>query len=130
MIDKVYFKKVVNPFKATRFSEGRKYQVFFSVKIVGSSYNEDAHISICGVHGANRFGNAHSCGQIIDNFVNTEKVFNKGWNEELYLEFISLWKKYHLKDATDGTPMFNECIKAFEKFPASENHCAWEEYNN
>lgn len=129
-MSEVLFKKVFNPFKAEVHNGGRKYQVFFRAEIEHLSGSEFPYCAITGVHGANRFGDAYSCGQNIDDFVDAEKVFNKRWNQDLYLEFIEVWRKFHLKKACKGDDIYNAFIKALEKFPLSTNHCSWREYNN
>lgn len=128
MRDKVFYKKIVNPFKVARCSD-RKYQVFFKAEIVLIGSNKHAHVSISGVHGANRWGNAYSCGQNIDDFLESEKAFSKGWNQDLYKEFIEVWKEFHLKEADKGTIIFDDFVKAMEKFPASTKECPWEDFN-
>lgn len=123
------YKKVFNPFKAEWYKGGKKYQVFFRAEIEHLSGNEFPYCSITGVHGANRFGGAYSCGQNIDNFVDVAKVFNKGWNQALYLEFIKVWHKFQLKRACMNDDTYNAFIKALEKFPISTKKCAWHSFN-
>lgn len=129
-MDKVLFKKVFNPFKAEVHNGGKKYQVFFSAEVEHLAGNEFPYCAIDGVHGANCHGGAYSCGQNIDDFVDVEKVFNKGWNQDLYLEFIEVWHEFHLKKACVNDDIYNAFIKALEKFPLSTNRCAWRKYNN
>lgn len=129
-MSKVLFKKVFNPFKAEVHNGSKKYQVFFRAEIEHLSGNEFPYCSITGVHGANCHGGAYSCGQNIDDFIDVEKVFNNGWDNDLYLEFIEVWHKFHLKKACMNDDTYNAFIKALEKFPLSTNRCPWWGYNN
>ena len=129
-MDKLLFKKVFNPFKAEAYNGGKKYQVFFRADIEHLLGNEFPYCSITGVHGANRFGGCYGCGQNIDDFVDVAKVFNKGWNQALYIEFIEVWHEFHLKNARLNDDTYKAFIKALEKFPLSTNHCAWRDFNN
>lgn len=129
-MSEVLFKKVFNPFKAEVYNGSKKYQVFFSAEIEHLSGNEFPYASIYGVHGANCHGDAFSCGQNIDDFVDVAKVFNKGWNQDLYLEFIKVWHEFHLKKACLNDDTYKAFIKALEKFPLSTNRCSWNDFNN
>lgn len=129
-MDKLLFKKVFNPFKAEAFNGSKKYQVFFRADITHLSGNEFPYASISGVHGANRFGGCYGCGQNIGDFVDVPKVFNKGWNQALYNEFIEVWHEFQLKKACLNDDTYKAFIKALDKFPLSTNHCAWRDFNN
>lgn len=125
MNEKIYFKKIINPFKA--FAGGKlRYQVFMTIRISKIGNNKYPDFAISGVHGALPSGNAHgSCGQIIDNFINDDtKVFNKGWNQELYLKLVDLWKENHLHDVKDDK-YFKRLTSLVEKFPIATNECSW-----
>jgi len=61
-------------------------------------------LTITGVHGPKRNGDAFgSCGQI-----NLEKLdfdsFEDGWTQERLNMFISIWKRFHLNDVNAGSP--------------------------
>lgn len=65
------------------------------------------------------------CGQIIDDFINEKKIFNKGWNQKKYLQFVEFWKKYHLKNVEENSDFFHEIVKMCEIYPDSKNTPAW-----
>ena len=122
----VYYEKIINPFKA--FAGGKlRYQVFMNIKIYKLGDNNHPYFTVCGVHGPMMSGNAHGgCGQIIDNFVDDDtKIFNKGWNQELYLELVKLWKENHLHDVEPDTNYFKELVSVAEKFPSNTREYAW-----
>ena len=119
------FKKVFNPFKAEYHKGRRKYQVFFKARVE----EESGYCSIIGVHNPNRHGGCYGCGQNIGKFVDTPKEFSKGWDQELYLKFIEVWKKFHLKPAKKGSAVYNEFVQALDEFPASTRPCPWGDFN-
>lgn len=125
-MNEILYKKIVNPFKSSAWGSRYKYQVYFSIEIIKLDGNKYPYFSICGVHGPTIGGNSMGgCGQIIDNFINEKKIFNKGWNEKKYLQFVELWKKYHLTTVEKNSAIFHKIVKMCEIYPDSKNTPAW-----
>ena len=100
-------KKVINP--GSIEIDGKRAEIFCKVEMT------DEKISISGVIGPKRNGDAlGSCGQIDMEFKHKETkdddkrytnlitpeeiIFNDGWNESKWFDFLSIWKKWHLND--------------------------------
>ena len=98
----------------------------------------DGCLSIVGVIGPTRNGNAQVCGQCYDQFKNVE-VFDVGWNQSMLDEYISKWKRWHLNNMIPGSPRQMEWIREqgvdltyseiLEKMPESILHDS-EYYHN
>ncbi len=115
MVDKILFKKVLNPFNVSTWEGGRKHPVFFVIKVDHLRGNKHPYFSICGDY-------INGGGQCIDDFVDNKNVsFNEGWNEDLYLELIDFWKKYHLRSMDEGSDKFKEVVEWAKKFPESKD---------
>lgn len=94
--------KIINPGSITYMN--RRSQIFCKIE-----FNE-GKLSITGVIGPRKNGNADGgCGQIDSEFQHrgtqkncltlpSEIKFNKEWNEELWLDFLDVWDKWHLND--------------------------------
>jgi len=65
---------------------------------------ENGNLAITGVVAPNTSGNCRGgCGQIYDNLINqSEKIFTEGWNKDLVLRLVEVWKKWHLNDMKAG----------------------------
>ena len=125
-MNEILYKKIVNPFKSSAAGSRYKYQVYFSIEIIKLDGNKYPHCSIYGVHGPTIGGNCMGgCGQIIDDFINEKKIFNKGWNQKKYLQIVEFWKKYHLKNVEENSELFHEIVKMCEIYPDSKNTPAW-----
>ena len=126
-METIYFKKVLNPFKAPIKYLKNKYQVFFVIKITKLGENQHPYFSIYGVHGPIYNGNCHgSCGQNIDEFINEENLeYNKGWDKSLYQKLIRFWKKNQLKNVEKDTDYYRELVEKSEDFPEAINECSW-----
>ena len=126
-MEEILFEKILNPFKASTGITEKRDQVYFTIEIVKYAENEEAYVSITGVHGPLPSGNAKgSCGQNIDDFIEDNSVkYNKHWNKELYIEFIEFWKKNHMKPVTKDSTYFNQLINETEKFPKSKHLPVW-----
>lgn len=63
---------------------------------------EDGCLSISGVHGPLRSGNAlGGCGQILDT-VRAIDQMGKGWTPKLLEQFADIWDRWHLNDMQVG----------------------------
>lgn len=100
------FEHIIHP---GTLDQGKPVHIFCKIEFDGRA------LAISGVEGPTRNGNcAGSCGQIsggyahrnpADNDPRThsptkpDKIkFAAGWNEELWLTFLDLWKRWHLND--------------------------------
>lgn len=87
----------------------------------------NGRLSISGVVGPRRNGNAAgSCGQIQD--VLTEPIVPaKGWTPELIARLHAVWERWHLNDMVAGSPRQMEYLRTtrreFPGYPAS--HYEW-----
>jgi hypothetical protein len=94
---------IINPCKMEIYSGSKKYPVFCQIELQQQEGKKILYIH--GVVGPKNSGNCYgSCGQILDEFEDAEKVFNKGWNQVKLDKFIELWRKWHLND------LHAECI--------------------
>lgn len=84
--------KAVNPGKVEVW-QGRNANYFCCIKF------SEGKLSITGVVGPRKSGNAYSCGQTRDEVI---KVYNKGWNEDLYKKFQKTWDEWHLNYMRPG----------------------------
>ena len=122
------YKRIVNPFKANAGGSKYKYQVFFEIGINKIGNNTDYYCSIWGVHGPLASGNCMgNCGQNIDDFVNDSNiVYNKGWDKNLYEKFIQFWKDNHLKTVKEDSDYYHKLVETAEMFPEStSSHYPW-----
>ena len=77
--------------------------------------SEDGKLSITGVEGPKSNGDSYgSCGQIDMGYFHRNQehndkrysepkklsIFNDGWNEKLWLDFLEVWHERHLNDMT------------------------------
>ena len=102
-------KKVIHPCDVPQY-DGKKYPLFCKIEL-----SEDGRLSISGVIGPNRFGNAKGgCGQVdmefdrLDKYDNDSREdnpikasslrFAKGWTRGKWYKFLDVWKKWHLND--------------------------------
>ena len=84
------FKKVVNPGN-TDYGN-----VFCKILFDGEK------LSISGVEGPLYNGNCKgACGQIVDS-VKSITELAEGWTPDLVMEFVSIWKRWHLNDMKAG----------------------------
>lgn len=125
MSDKIFYEKIINPFKAPIYEGSRKYQVYYKVVIEQLGNNPYPHFSISGVHAPLPSGNClGSCGQNIDDFWDEPIKFNKGWDYKLYKKLINIWRLYHLKNVKGESD-----LKFFKEecgqFPETEKQPAW-----
>lgn len=86
---------------------------------------KDGKLSICGVEGPTRGGNARGgCGQIVmsmdDRYVGALNCA-PGWDRLLVRAFLGVWRDWHLNDMQAGTPEQTAILKAneFPGYPAS-----------
>lgn len=110
-----------------------KYHSMF-IKIT----NERGYISVSGVIGPNKHGNAAGgCGQIDMEFahrkpqdddkrytnpIKPEEIkFAKGWNKDLWLDLLDFWKIYHLQEVQLPTYF----VKFIESLPNADKQPAW-----
>lgn len=64
---------------------------------------DGAHLSITGVEGPKRNGNASGgCGQIGATLVDNVDTYATGWSTELATKFASVWAAWHLNDMRAG----------------------------
>jgi hypothetical protein len=85
----------------------------------------DGRLSLTGVEGPMRSGNAHgSCGQITLN-PDAFSEFAPGWDRATLERFISVWETWHLNDMQAGTPAQTAELKkhTFPGYPVS--HYDW-----
>jgi hypothetical protein len=102
------FVKIVHPADMFVYAS-RRSPIFCQIKW------QDGKLSITGVVGPERGGNAAGgCGQIDMEFAHRDPKdddkryhsltkpsdlrFTKGWNTDLWFDFLSAWKTYHLND--------------------------------
>lgn len=107
------FKKVVRV-GTVDTGRGRRGSIHCEIE-----YTQDGRLSISGVIGALPSGNAlGGCGQINMEFAHrnpkdndsrydhltrpSEITFAKGWNAKKWLDFLDVWKHYHLNDMKAG----------------------------
>lgn len=103
---------------------GRRGSIYCKIELV------DGMFSISGVIAPLPSGNSlGGCGQIdmefahrnmedndnrYSNLIYPEDIkFAEGWNKELWLDFLDIWKKYHLNDMKAGTPKQEKAIDEF-----------------
>jgi len=91
--------KIIKPGKV----EGHK--VF--CKITTKEESNQLKLSITGVIGPMRNGNAHGGGQIVmdwrgKNAHNPKVTFSPGWSQKLFDKFLDIWDKWHLNDIQAG----------------------------
>ena len=101
-------KKVIHPCDVPMW-DGKKYPMFCKIEFT------DGKLSISGVIGPNRFGNAEGgCGQIDMEFDHENKSdndtrysepikasslrFSDGWSIKNWYKFLDIWKHWHLND--------------------------------
>lgn len=101
-------KKIIHPCDAKQW-DGKKYPVFCKIELT------DGRLSISGVIGPNKYGNAKGgCGQIEMEFDHLDKTqndaryekpipvsdlrFAKGWGRVNWYRFLDVWNKWHLND--------------------------------
>jgi hypothetical protein len=82
----------------------------------------DGRLSICGVEGPLRNGNARgSCGQIIMGFKEYDHRGHsmladvapaKGWDVDKLRQFFDTWSRWHLNDLTAGSPAQEAYLRA------------------
>lgn len=126
MSDKVFYEKIINPFKASIYNGSRKYQVYYKIVIEQLGGNKRPDFSISGVHAPLPSGNClGGCGQIVDKFHPFYVVYNKGWSVNLYKKLIQLWKKYHLKEVEVDSDLYNLLIEECKQFPETDKQPAW-----
>lgn len=112
---------------------GRRASIHAKVK-----YDEKGNLSISGVIGSLSSGNAlGGAGQIDMEFAHRNSAdndyrydnpikpsgisFAKGWNRDKWLDFLDVWKNYHLNDMKAGTLKQEEALKGLEaKKPDAE----------
>lgn len=109
----INFKKTVHPCDVDCRGNGRKYPMFAKIEL------KDGKLSISGVIGPTRYGNAMGgCGQIDMEFDHknpahndkrygqptkaSELRFAPGWNTERWYKFLEAWKLWHLNDLHAG----------------------------
>ena len=91
------FYKLVCPGKANHSATASSF-VFVEINY------EDGRLSITGVHGPLRSGNAKGgCGQL-DLLELQPFEFEKEWNQEMLNMLAAIWKRYHLNDVCAGSP--------------------------
>lgn len=112
-------KKIIHPCDMPLY-DGKKYPVFCEIEY------KNGRLSITGVIAPMKSGNAMGgCGQIsmefehrdpsqndtcYDNLVKPSELrFAKGWNSEMWLDFLDIWEKWHLND------MHSECVHQEQK---------------
>lgn len=70
-----------------------RYPVFLKLEI-----RENGVLTISGVHGPTKSGNAHGgCGQIYDTIAKIDR-FAAGWDKAKADELVRVWDKWHLND--------------------------------
>lgn len=84
---------------------------------------EDGRLSITGVVGPMRNGNAKgSAGQCVDALDGDLKL-REGWKPEMVQELANVWRRWHLNDTRAGTPAQMEHLRAnahkFKGYPQS-----------
>jgi hypothetical protein len=128
-VRKTRIKKVYQPFmKVIRVgtvetNRGKWGSVYAKVE-----FDDNGNLSISGVIAPLPSGNAlGGAGQIdmgfahrnpedddlrTDNPIKPEEIrFAKGWDKEKWLDFLDVWKKYHLNDMKAGTPKQEEALR-------------------
>ena len=95
------------------------------------------HLSICGVIGPSRAGNAYGgCGQIDMEFAHRNEAdndsrysnptkpqefsFAKGWNARLWLDLLDIWKQWHFKENYPQS-----AIDFINSLPDTDREPAW-----
>ncbi len=98
---------------------------------------ERGYLSISGVIGPSRGGNAYGgCGQIDMEFDHRNEAdndsrydtpikpqefnFAKGWNAQLWLDLLDIWKQWHIKK---GCPQ--SVIDFIDELPDTDRQLAW-----
>lgn len=90
------FTKVVHIGETTGHYKNRTAQVFCEIEL------KAGRLSICGVEGPTRDGNAiGGCGQILD-AVREITSFAPGWTAALRDHFVLMWDLWHLNDMRAG----------------------------
>lgn len=103
--------KVINPGTVPNYN-GRRMSVYCKIRFV------DGKLSISGVEGPLSSGNAlGSCGQIDMHYAHRNEAdndkrgaliepgefnFAEGWNADLWLDLLDVWKRWHLNDMRAG----------------------------
>jgi hypothetical protein len=95
--------KVLHPCDVTM---GRRYPVYVFVQY------KDGRLSLSGVIGPTKGGDAQQSGQIDMSFAHrnpddnmchnpiqpSELAFQPGWTEDLWLDLLDVWKRWHIND--------------------------------
>lgn len=99
------FRKVVR--LGTQESHGgRWYSVFCKIEYTGG------RLSITGVEGPTQGGNAvGGCGQIYDGIRPGYMRFAPGWTLARLVEFLRIWRRWHLNDMRPGSPAQREWLR-------------------
>lgn len=117
--------KIINP-GIIDTGNGRRANFFCKVEI------KNGRLSISGVIGPLRSGNAlGGCGQIDMEFehrnpddndsryschIKADEIkFSYGWNKEIWLKFLDVWKDWHLNDMNAGTQKQEKAIKEWRR---------------
>lgn len=95
----INFRKVVRLGTAKSYN-GRSYSIFCEIEF------KDGRLSISGVEGPTRDGNAlRACGQIDMHLRNEQDSINlaPGWTRESLQRFFDVWQRWHLNDLKAGS---------------------------
>lgn len=77
---------------------------------------ENGNLSICGVEGPTKNGDAYgSCGQIVDTLHNPELTPSDQWDAQSVAQLADIWERWHLNDMRAGTPAQMEIIRKLVK---------------
>jgi hypothetical protein len=90
---------------------GRAYSVFCKIQY---SAGPKPRLSITGVEGPTRAGNALGAGQIVRRLKASHfSSFAPGWDFATVQKFLDLWELWHLNDMQAGTPKQTEALEEF-----------------
>lgn len=87
------FVRILNPGHSFPYAGSRKAQIFVKVEYM------EGRLSLMGVEGPTRGGNAISCGQI---GVKSIDGLSKGWTPEMVATLVTIWDRWHLNDMRAG----------------------------
>ena len=94
-----YIDVVLNPCRV------QVYQTRMSNVFVHVTFSERGRLSITGVIGPKKSGNAAGgCGQIADVLIERGLKLNAGWTPAMMDQLRTVWARWHLNDMHPGTP--------------------------
>lgn len=115
--------------KVIRVGSTTEYRRTGSNVYCSIEFTEEGILSITGVVGPMRNGNAHGgCGQIVMAFPSIDK-FAPGWDQEALDTFLGYWDEWHLNDMVAGSPAQEAHLKSLGKWKRArdgfDSHYTW-----